>query len=359
MTATLTALLVAPPGSGRRGAATTLGSLGLQVQQAAEPYEGMARFVEQPADLVVVSLAAFRARDLAFLRTVRRRAPSTRILLLVPEGRRSLAVRALAVGAHVWLPEPWHAEELVAFVHCLVQPDERGDDVSAEGARAIRALSRELSHAVNNPLQVLTMVAENQKPTASALRGALEHVTRIRDAVRIVEGFGRLGSPALREAHLGTLVRESLEEAVDQGRIALASPLPRDGQSLPLDPLQIRLGIDALVAFLVGVGNEAPLLLKAAVHRPRPRQRRRSRGGTVREASATRWVEAAFKAKGLVLTPSEIAAYRGQVLCSNEDRRDPHPGLAPAALVASNHGGALVTRSTKTGTVFGLRFALP
>ena len=72
-----TALLIARPGPSRRSAARTLRAMGYGVRTAAEPFEGTARFIEAQADLVLLSLAEFSRRDLAFLRTVRRRRMSS------------------------------------------------------------------------------------------------------------------------------------------------------------------------------------------------------------------------------------------------------------------------------------------
>ena len=154
-------LLVAPPGPGRRSAARTLKGLGYRVRTAGEPFEGTARFVERAADLVLLSLADFGRRDTAFLHTVRRRAPSCRIVLLVPEGRREQARRALRAGADACLPDPFHAEELVSLVRILAPPPAEVLDLAGESGKAVRVLAREVAHAVNNPLQVLSLLADD------------------------------------------------------------------------------------------------------------------------------------------------------------------------------------------------------
>ncbi len=316
-----TALVVAPPGPGRDSVVAVLTALGIRVRTAGEPYEGTARFVEFPTDLVVLSLAAFRRKDTAFLRTVRRRAPTTRVLLLVPEGAREMARRALEAGADVWLPEPWHTEELTSFVRCLLPVPTDLSDLSPESMEAIRRLSAEVSHAVNNPLQVVRLLVE-QNLKGKDLANALEHATRIGDVARIVKGFGELKTPSLRETHLGTLVRESVEDARSRGVVAVSSPLPRDGVLMPLDPHQVRYAVDVLVAFLVAVGGEPPLSLKVGVHRVgkrRPPPARADRPGP--------FVEAAFKARGLTLAGDAIDSYRAHVICSHDESRDPHPGL--------------------------------
>ncbi len=134
-----------PPGPARKQAAAALRAAGFQCRGAREPYEGTARFVEQPTDLVLLSLERFRARDVGFVTTVRRRRPDTRILLLVPEGTRSLAVRALEAGADAYVLSPFFAAELGTVARRLVVGARRRAAGEAEqGALArLATLARE------------------------------------------------------------------------------------------------------------------------------------------------------------------------------------------------------------------------
>jgi hypothetical protein len=352
---TIRALVIAAPGPGRDALVAELEALGLVVLTASDLLRGIVLYVESPTELVVVSLAGVRQGkgDMPFFRTVRRRGPATRILLLVPEGRRELARRALAAGADVWLPEPWHREELISFARCLLPVPTELHDLGPESMEAVRLLSSEVSHAVNNPLQILRLVTE-QHLKGKHKDDAISHVGRIGDVVRIAKGFGELRAPRLREAQLGTLVRESVSEAEERGAVKLASALPRDGVHLQLDPQQVRYAVDVLVSFLAALGGDEPVPLKVGVHRAGPRRPPPARAGRPGP-----FLEAAFKARGVVLDPTDLRRYRGQVICSHDETRIPYPGLAPVALVARTHAGRLETRVGKGGTIFGLCLPLP
>ena len=195
-------LLVAPPGPGRRSAARILRKLGYRVRMAAEPFEATARFVEHTADLVVLSLAEFRRRDTAFLHAVRRRAPGCRIVLLVPEGRREQARRALKAGADAALPEPFHPEELTALLRILAAPPTDVLDLGGASGRTVRVLAREVAHAVNNPLQVLSLLAGDDGVPEEVRTSLQEQIGRMSAVMLILERFTKLKPPRPTEGHL-------------------------------------------------------------------------------------------------------------------------------------------------------------
>lgn len=347
------ALLVAAPGPSRRLARATLRALGWRVRTAAEPFEGTALFVEQTADLVVLSLARFRPRDVAFFRTVRRRAPAGRILLLVPEGKRDAARRALRAGADAWIPEPFYAEELSALVQAL-RPVAEGDlDLQGEAGPGVRLLAREVAHAVNNPLQVLHLLGEDQIPAAAA-RTLVTQVERIRDALRILEDFARLGRPVHVEGHLGAMLGEALEAAAEGGSVHLISPPPHRGPTASFDPAQIRYALDCTIGFLGAHAPRHPMPLKAGIHRLTAHQGR-SLGRPARQAvRAGHWVEIAFKGRDVHLDAEAVGAHARRVIWNHEETRQAHPGLAAVSLVARQHAGHLLARPARGGTVLGI-----
>jgi CheY-like chemotaxis protein len=331
--------------------------MGYRVRTAAEPFEGTARFIEAPPDLVLLSLTDFGSRDMGFLRTVRRRAPTCRVVLLVPEGRRETARRALKAGADVWIPEPFHTEELEALVQALVAPADGVLDLQGEGGRAVRVLAREVAHAVNNPLQVLRLLGEEgslPEGTADTLVG---QVDRVRHVMRILEGFAKLKRPAHLEGRLGAALRTKLEVAAEEGSIRLASPLPTDGPVSVFDTRQVSYAIDCTLEFLGALSSERPLPLKAAVHRLTPRQGRALGPAHRRAVKAGRYAEIAFKGRDVHLDADAFRTYERHVIWNHERTRHAHPGLAPVSLVARHHAGRLIARPAPGGTVLGI--ALP
>ena len=351
-------LLVAPPGPGRRSAAKILKSLGYRVRTAAEPFEGTARFVERAADLVILSLAEFGRRDTAFLDMVRRRAPDCRVVLLVPEGRRERARRALRAGADACLPDPFHPEELIALVQILAAPPAEVLDLAGASGRAVRGLAREVAHAVNNPLQVLSLLADDDKVPAEIGASLAAQIGRMSDVMLILERFTKLRPPRPTEGHLNLLVREALSVAEARELVEVANPSEHMGPRSSFDPAQLRYAVDVCAELLAARSTETPLPLRVGVHRLTPSQGR-GLGPSHRKAlRAGRFVEIAFQGKGVDLTQSDFRALERQVIWNHDETRRAHPALGPVAVVAAHHGGRLLLREGLEGPVLGIAIAL-
>lgn len=332
------ALLVMPPGAARKQAVSALRTAGFACRGAREPYEGTARFVETPTDLVLLSLERFRARDIGFVTAVRRRSPSTRILLLVPEGNRALAVRCLEAGADAYVLSPFFAAELAAVARRLVQGARTLEAAPADGSSLAR-LATEVSHAVNNPLQVLSLMSETERNKDR--KQALEaEVGRVRDVVDILSRFGHRGAPNKDRGLLGPLLTKCLEGYAAEKRLQLDGRPPADGPAFAFDADQVSKALDDLVGLLVARGAKPPVRIAARV-----RQQGSQRGGVV---------EAAVRGRDLELPVEEIEGLKASVVWSHDETRRAHPGLALADAVARDHGGRVIRRGTRYGTVLAL-----
>ncbi len=342
-----TALLVMGKGPGRKSAARALRRAGCTVRAAREPYEGTARFVEQPSDLVVLSLENFRRRDAGFVSTVRKRAPHTRILLLMPEGERRAALRALTAGADAYVHLPFYDKELTLVARRLLVPAPAAA-APATDTGALSRLASEVSHAVNNPLQVLSLLGEGDVPQAHRDKLQAE-VRRVRDVVDILGDFGYLGTPQKTETSLGPLLRGSLDAAVDAGTVQTTGLPPEDGPPLPVDAEQVTGAFGSALTFLAAQSSDAPVKVEGRV-RTLPPQRA--------PGSSRPLLEAALRGRGVMLNERELADYRRTVIWSHEETRLPYPGLALADAVAAGHGGNLAVRATDEGAVLALRLPL-
>lgn len=332
-------LLVMRPGAGRQGAAEALRGAGYRVHSAREPYEGTARFVERPADLVVFSLAHFRRRDTAFIAAVKRRSPTARILLLVPEGKRTAAVEALQAGADAYALEPFYPAELRAVAAALLAAGQ--EQPQGGTAQALGRLAGEVAHAINNPLQILALLGESAElsdPTRTAV-GA--EIARIQGVMRILGRFGLLRLPQKSREALGLSLRQSLDSAVQEGRVLALGDAPEDGPSVSVDSSQAGAAFDSMLRFLAAHGKAKPVPVAARVR--------------LLPGEAPSTVEAAVRGDGVFLEPEAIEAAREAVLLNSDETREVYPGLALAEAVARNHGGEFVVRATKRGTVLGMR----
>ena len=351
-------LLVAPPGPGRRSVVKTLKGLGYAVRMAGEPFEGTARFVERSADLVLLSLADFGRRDTAFLHTVRRRAPDCRIVLLVPDGRREQARRALRAGADACLPEPFHPEELVALVRALAAPPAEVLDLGGVSGKAVRVLAREVAHAVNNPLQVLSLLGDDEALPKATQKSMVAQIGRMSDVMLILERFTKLTQPRPTEGHLRALVRDTVAVAEARDLVQVINPSEGEGPPSVFDPAQIRYAVDVCVELLAARSEESPLPLRVGVHRMTPAEGRGLGRSHRRALRAGRFVEIAFQGRGVDLDEEAFASLERQVIWNHDETRRAHPGLGPVAVVAAHHGGRLLRREGPGGPILGLALAL-
>ncbi len=330
------ALLIMPPGAARRAAKAALEERGLSVREAREPYAAALSLSERGADLVVLDLEVYRARDGAFLRALKRRAPSTRVLLLLPEGRRRVALGALKAGADAYVLEPFDPDELGQVALGLLAGAAAGPD-----PQALIRLSAEVAHAVNNPLQVLSLWAEAPpQPRQPAPDPALrETVVRIRDVVKLLGAHGRLKAPVRQAVDLGRLLRVALEAASAGGGVRAAPPLPPDGPEAPADPLQLHEALSVLCSCLGALAPAPPLLLRARV---------------LPSTEVAEPHKLQILALGLVVPAADLEALPTLVLASHPETRAPHPGLALPAAVAALHGGSLTLKQVKRGLLVTL-----
>lgn len=364
MNARRRALVVLAPGPTRDAVRRLVAGVVDVVAVAGDPFDATARFAEAPADLVVASLEGWRTRDLAFLEAVRKRRPAAHVVALVPDGARTLVARALASGADLVLRAPVDLEELAATLARLATRPDRDDGPGAALAR----LASELGHAVNNPLQVASLLLEDPSafgasslPEANAraarTREALRsEIARIRDAVAVVTALGRRSPAPAATFDLGALCRARLDAAIATG---LASPPPHraDGVTGPATAGKGRSPESILEAYgdadAIGAALDALLRWLAFQAASRPAALR----SVARPSTAPdgRGVEVAARVEGLVLPPERVRPARGAVLCVDEATRTPYPGLALPVAVAAAHGGELVHKEGRRGTVLALR----
>ena len=344
MNAAPRALLVMSKGPARDAVARALRTGGADVVVARDPYEATARFAESPAPLVVASLGGWRSRDIRFLEAVRSRSADTALLLLVPEGHRRLAVKALEAGADSYLLEPVDPAELIAVTKRLLsRPVGRRGGAPGEG---VARLTGEVAHAVNNPLQVLGLLLEEagdaKAPPAEVVAGMRREVGRIGDAVEILTGYARLPAPVKSRGSIGSVLHESIEAAAKAGTVRPVGPPPREDVEALADMAQVRTSLDAILRFLAARSGEQPTpvrgVARRVVHRGRP------------------GAEAAVRARGVHLPAEERPDLLESVLLTDDRTRLAYPGLALARAVAEGHGGTFTFRDSAPGTVLAMRF---
>jgi DNA-binding response OmpR family regulator len=157
---------------------------GLDVEAVDSTYACIDRFVDAPADVVLVGLAGIDESELDLIPALKREERPPRVLVSFPGPRREMAVRALAKGADGYVLEPFYRDEVAGLVRGQLPRD-------AGPYYALSHLAREVAHAVNNPLQVLALLLMKEKVTKQELLNAIpEQTARIEAVVRHLREFG-------------------------------------------------------------------------------------------------------------------------------------------------------------------------
>jgi DNA-binding response OmpR family regulator len=232
-------LVVHESGATRSLITALLTAEGLHVEAIESWYQAISRFVDEPADLVLLGLAHVQEPELELIRALKREERSPRILVTFPSPLRDLAVRALVTGADGYVLEPFYGDELVGVV--------RGQMVATEapdGAEALAQLAQETAHAVGNPLQILTLLLQKERVTKKELMAGIpEHLARVEAVVGHLRAFGAVGDARPEPRDLRPLVERA---AADAG-------FGYDTQAVPLALIDVTLYSDAVAALLQAV----------------------------------------------------------------------------------------------------------
>lgn len=309
-------LVVHESGATRSLLTALLTAEGLHVETIESWYEAISRFVDEPADLVLLGLARVQEPELALITALKKEKRPPRILVTFPSPRRDLAVRALVIGADGYLLEPFYGDELVGVVRGQLMAAEPPDDTNA-----LAQLAQEAAHAVGNPLQVLTLLLQKERVTKKELMtGIPEHLARIEAVVRHLRAFGAVGDARPEPRDVRPLVESA---AADAG-------FGYDTAVVPLARIDVTLFADAVaalfqVAALRAEGAELAVQLVAEEN-----------------AVALRLPVARD-----AFTDEETATLLDAVFVVRPDRQV-HPGLARVRLMLERQGGSLAVEQKGT-----------
>lgn len=335
-------MVVLGKGATRTAIVRALRDLGLEVTTASDPFGATASFAVSPANLVVASLAGWRRRDAAFLTTARARAKHTAVIALVPATDRRMALAALEAGADIFLPEPVDLDELTAVVSRLLSRSKPAPDGDAAGA--LRALCADMGHAVNNPLQVASLLLEDPRASLNDVRaGVAKELRRIQATVAQVTAFGRLSPPA---PTLVPLARSVVTACAAVGRETPLAPLPPgfadDRTSARVDEAQVVAALEAAVRFLAARSPARPVPLRVAL-----------------SAKSPAVVDVLLRVGGVVISDDEALAALSAVLDVDEHSRETRAGLGLSRAIVRAHGGTMAWRRPSDpakGTLLRIRW---
>ncbi len=208
---------------------------GLRVDAVASTFECMARFVDEPADLILLGLLGLATAELQLVRTLKDEKRPPRILVTYPSPKRDLSVLALRAGADGYLLEPFYPEEVTAVVRGQLAPFQPR---AATGP--VRHLAREVAHAVNNPLQVLRLLLDKERVTKKELMDGLpDPLERVQQVVSLLRDFGSTAEPNLMATNPAPLL-EAAANAVGIGFEA------HETESVRIDATQFEAALSGL-----------------------------------------------------------------------------------------------------------------
>ncbi|MBI5509722.1 MAG: response regulator [Deltaproteobacteria bacterium] len=178
------------------------------------------------ADLLICDLEMPVLDGLAVLRTLRVDHPANELPILMLTSRTEIAekVRALGAGANDYVTKPVAPEELLARVRVQLRVRELQRQVLADQAlqlaaryreaalkdrmAVVRALARDVSHEINNPLTVLKGAVEFLHESLAALRHPSQGdqtLVEVKDALTDgIESIERIAGLTRRLASLTT-----------------------------------------------------------------------------------------------------------------------------------------------------------
>jgi DNA-binding NtrC family response regulator len=144
-----------------------LESEGLEVEEAGDGQEALARFAERPAPLVITDLRMPRLDGRGLLAELVARAPGTKVVLITAHGSERDAVEAMKAGAYDYFKKPFETEELLAVVRRAVEAVRLRDEnerLAGElalartmvfGSESMRALARLVARVAPKDITVL------------------------------------------------------------------------------------------------------------------------------------------------------------------------------------------------------------
>jgi len=134
-----------------------LESAGLDVEEAADGTEALARFDAAPAPLVVTDLRMPRMDGMELLRQLRARSPQPRVVVVTAHGSERTAVEAMRAGAWDYFRKPFDPEELQAVVRRAAEAARLSADV--ERLQGEVALAGEMVFASESMQRLAALVA--------------------------------------------------------------------------------------------------------------------------------------------------------------------------------------------------------
>ena len=182
----------------------------------------------------------------------------------------------------------------------------------------LASLASEVAHAVNSPLQVLSLLSEEhvRGPARGDIRGELD---RVQTVTEILGRFGHRGAIDPRPTAWSDVLVRPLGATAGDGQVRVEGNRIRPDAQADMDPGQVAQALTDVFQSLGALAEDEPI---AVILESDPRSL------TVRTTE-------------LQAQHALLESLPGRVVWSHETTRAPLPGWALAAAVCGDHGGAL------------------
>ncbi len=173
-----------------------LESQGLEVEEAADGAEALARFQAAPCSLVITDLRMPGLDGMELLRRLGALSPRPRVVVITAHGSERQAVEAMKAGAYDYFRKPFETEELVSVVQRAVEAVR----LTAENERLAGelALSRTMVYASRAMSQLAALVARVAPRDVTVLITGESGTGKERVAEAVVRASRRADRPFVR-----------------------------------------------------------------------------------------------------------------------------------------------------------------
>jgi two-component system, NtrC family, response regulator HydG len=173
-----------------------LESSGLEVDEAADGEDALARFLATPADLVITDLRMPKLDGMGLLARLQTQSPAPRVVVITAHGSERQAVAAMKAGAFDYFRKPFEMEELLTVVRRAVESTRLA--VENEKLRCELSLSRSMVFVSEAMKRLALLAGRAASRDVTVLISGESGTGKERLAEAIVAGSRRADRPFVR-----------------------------------------------------------------------------------------------------------------------------------------------------------------
>jgi len=202
--------------------------------------------------------------ELGVIKVLKDTFPDLKVLLFFGQEKRELAAKAMTFGADAYILEPFHLDEMTAFIRNACASALKDTEFSTKmRMKALSLFIQGLAPEINNRLTpimgALQLLMNRDEPPISEedrkeyYKCMLNESTLIAEAVTELENFAKPRRPKKNSVSIKDTLDEAIEETVKDGNIEI--PVQHDfnmstDKSALIDQRQIKTALGALIRFL-------------------------------------------------------------------------------------------------------------